>query len=87
MSISEQVLAGSLPPCVPDGLVLETPEVQGDTPLCHVDFAVAQKWLVCDETWTQTIGGTKFGGAIWRLRTDGGEYHVMTRSRVCPDTD
>lgn len=30
-------------PCVPDGLVLETPGIQGDTPLCHVDFVVAQK--------------------------------------------
>ncbi|HBC0162964.1 TPA: cytoplasmic protein, partial [Salmonella enterica subsp. indica] len=52
MRISEQVLAGTPPPCVPDGLVLETPGIQGDTPLCHVDFVVAQKWLVCDETWT-----------------------------------
>ncbi|EBF0547109.1 cytoplasmic protein [Salmonella enterica] len=58
-------------PCVPDGLVLETPGIQGDTPLFHVDFVVAQKWLVCDETWTQTVGGTEFGGAVWRQRTDG----------------
>ncbi len=43
MRISDQVLAGTPPPCVPDGLVLETPGIQGDTPLCHVDFVVAQK--------------------------------------------
>ncbi len=60
-------LAGTPPPGVPDGLVLETPGEPGDTPLCHVDFVVAQKWLVCAETWTQTVGGTEFGGAVWRL--------------------
>ncbi|HFW0767344.1 TPA: cytoplasmic protein, partial [Salmonella enterica subsp. enterica serovar Java] len=58
-------------PIVPDGLVLETPGECGDTPLCHVDFAVVQKWLVCAETWTQTVGGTEFGGAVWRLRANG----------------
>ncbi|EBI5626942.1 cytoplasmic protein [Salmonella enterica] len=63
-------LAGTPPPVVPDGLVLETPGESGDTPLCHVDFVVAQKWLVCDETWAQTVGGAEFGGAVWRLRTD-----------------
>ncbi|EJT7258902.1 cytoplasmic protein [Salmonella enterica] len=63
-------LAGTPPPVVPDGLVLETPGESGDTPLCHVDFLVAQKWVVCAETWTQTVGGTEFGGAVWRLRTD-----------------
>ncbi|EAQ5724531.1 cytoplasmic protein [Salmonella enterica subsp. enterica serovar Rubislaw] len=57
-------LAGTPPPVVPEGLVLEE---SGDTPLCHVDFVVVQKWLVCDETWTQTVGGTEFGGAVWRL--------------------
>ncbi|HFV9606221.1 TPA: hypothetical protein ACIAO0_003748 [Salmonella enterica subsp. enterica serovar Birkenhead] len=57
-------------PDVPDGLVLETPGGQGDTPLCHVDFVVAQKWLVCAETLTQTVGGTELGGAVWRLMTD-----------------
>ncbi|EMG8274991.1 cytoplasmic protein [Salmonella enterica] len=50
--------------------MLETPGESGDTPLSHVDFVVVQKWLVCDETWTQTVGGTEFGGAVWRLRTD-----------------
>ncbi|EEG7709390.1 cytoplasmic protein [Salmonella enterica] len=58
-------LAGTPPPVVPDGLVLEPPGESGDTPLCHVDFAVVQKCLVCDETWTQTVGGTEFGGAVW----------------------
>ncbi|NYL70311.1 cytoplasmic protein, partial [Salmonella enterica subsp. enterica serovar Typhimurium] len=23
----------------------------------------------CEETWTQTLGGTEFGGTVWRLRT------------------
>ncbi|EAR3991958.1 cytoplasmic protein [Salmonella enterica] len=50
--------------------MLETPGESGDTPLSHVDFVVAQKWVVCAETWTQTAGGTEFGGAVWRLRTD-----------------
>ncbi|WP_024799145.1 hypothetical protein, partial [Salmonella enterica] len=31
-------LAGTPPPIVPDGLVLETPGERGGTPLCHVDF-------------------------------------------------
>ncbi|EIX8256156.1 cytoplasmic protein [Salmonella enterica] len=60
-------LAGTPPPVVPEGLVLETPGESGDTPLSHVDFVVAQKWVVCAETWTQTVGGTEFGGAVWRL--------------------
>ncbi|HFW0074727.1 TPA: cytoplasmic protein [Salmonella enterica subsp. enterica serovar Saintpaul] len=63
-------LAGTPPPVVTDGLVLESQGESGDTPLCHVDFAVVQKWLVCAETWAQTVGGTEFGGAVWRLRTD-----------------
>ncbi|HIC3247049.1 TPA: cytoplasmic protein [Salmonella enterica] len=63
-------LEGTPPPDVPDGLVLETPGGQGDTPLCHEDFVVAQKWLVCAETLTQTVGGTELGGAVWRLMTD-----------------
>nr|AQT23929.1 CcdB toxin protein [Salmonella enterica subsp. enterica serovar Enteritidis] len=33
-----------------------------DTPLCHVDFAVVQKWLVCEETWTQTLGERSSAG-------------------------
>ncbi|ELY8421591.1 cytoplasmic protein [Salmonella enterica] len=60
-------LAGTPPPVVPEGLVLETPGESGDTPLSHVDFVVAQKWVVCAETWTQTVGGTEFGGAVWHL--------------------
>ncbi|EDN0016794.1 cytoplasmic protein [Salmonella enterica subsp. enterica serovar Poona] len=47
--------------------MLETPGERGDTPLCHVDLVVVQKWPVCDETWTQTVGGTESGGAVWRL--------------------
>ncbi|EDX7636071.1 cytoplasmic protein [Salmonella enterica] len=60
-------LVGTPPPVVPDGLVLETPGESGDTPLSHVDFAVVQKRLVCGEMWSQTVGGTEFGGAVWRL--------------------
>ncbi|EAS6426688.1 cytoplasmic protein [Salmonella enterica] len=60
-------LAGTPPPVVPDGLVLETPGEPGDTPLSHVDFAVVQKSLVCGDMWSQTVGGTEFGGAVWRL--------------------
>ncbi|EAN8042245.1 cytoplasmic protein [Salmonella enterica] len=60
-------LAGTPSPIVPDGLVLETPGESGDPPLSHVDFVVAQKWVVCAEIWTQTVGGTEFGGAVWRL--------------------
>lgn len=55
-------LAGTPSPIVPDGLVLETPGERGDTPLCHVDFAVVQKWLVCEETWTQTLGERSSAG-------------------------
>lgn len=36
-------LAGTPPPVVPDGMVLETPGESGDTPLSHVDFAVVAK--------------------------------------------
>lgn len=60
-------LAGTPAPVVPDGLVLETPGERGDTPLSHVDFAVVAKDLVCGEPWTQVVGGTEFGGAVWRL--------------------
>ncbi|HCD0607990.1 TPA: cytoplasmic protein [Salmonella enterica subsp. enterica serovar Infantis] len=60
-------LAGTPSPVVPDGLVLETPGERGDTPLCHVDFAVVAKGLVCSEEWTQVVEGTEFGGAVWRL--------------------
>ncbi|EBM3646641.1 cytoplasmic protein [Salmonella enterica] len=60
-------LAGTPPPVVPDGLVLETPGESGDTPLGHVDFAVVAKALVSEEEWTQVVGGTEFGGAVWRL--------------------
>ncbi|EGG4280409.1 hypothetical protein HKZ40_003808 [Salmonella enterica] len=37
------------------------------TPLGHVDFAVVAKRLVSEEEWTQVVGGTEFGGAVWRL--------------------
>ncbi|EDJ8986876.1 cytoplasmic protein [Salmonella enterica subsp. diarizonae] len=77
-------LAGTPAPGMPEGLVLETPGESGDTPLSHVDFAVAQKWLVCAETWTQTVGGTEFGGAVWRLAQ---EYHVTTGHPVQGDGD
>lgn len=60
-------LAGRTPPVVPDGLVLETPGEAGDTPLGHVDFAVVAKWLNCGEEWAQVVGGSEFGGAVWRL--------------------
>lgn len=60
-------LAVTLPPVVPDGLVLETPGESGDTPLSHVDFAVVAKWLTCKDEWAQVVGGTEFGGAVWRL--------------------
>lgn len=60
-------LEGTPPPVVPDGQVLETPGESGDTPLSHVDFAVVQKALVCADMWSQTVGVTEFGGAVWRL--------------------
>ena len=63
-------LSGTPAPVVPDGLVLETPGERGDTPLSHVDFAVVANSLACAETWTQTVGRTEFGGAVWRLMTD-----------------
>lgn len=75
-------LAGTPAPGMPEGLVLETPGESGDTPLSHVDFAVAQKWLACAETWTQTVGGTEFGGAVWRLTQ---EYHGTTGHPVQGD--
>ncbi|ECC9721710.1 cytoplasmic protein [Salmonella enterica] len=77
-------LAGTPAPVVPDGLVLETPGERGDTPLSHVDFAVVAKSLDCVETWTQTVGGTEFGGAVWRLSQ---EYHVTTGHPVQGDGD
>lgn len=64
-------LAGTPSPIVPDGLVLETPGECGYTPLCHVDFSVVAKGLVCSEEWTQVAGATGFGGAVWRLIPDG----------------
>lgn len=60
-------LAGTPVPGIHDGMVLETPGERGDTPLSHVDFAVVQKWLIQAEEWTQTVGGTEFGGTEWRL--------------------
>ncbi len=60
-------LAGTPTPVVPDGLVLETPGERGDTPLSHVDFVVVAKDLVCSGEWMQVVGGTEFGGAVWRL--------------------
>ncbi|EBZ6267870.1 cytoplasmic protein [Salmonella enterica subsp. enterica serovar Oranienburg] len=77
-------LAGTPAPGVPDGLALETPGESGDTPLSHVDFAVVKKWLVCAETWTQTVGGTEFGGAVWRLDQ---EEHVTAEPPVQGDGD
>lgn len=43
-------LAGSPAPEFSDGVVLETPGESGDTPLSHVDFTVARKWLVAGRT-------------------------------------
>lgn len=63
-------LAGTPAPVVPDGMVLETPRDPGDTPLSHVDFAVVAKWLACEEEWAQVVGGTEFGGAVWRMAPD-----------------
>ncbi|HBC0336424.1 TPA: cytoplasmic protein [Salmonella enterica subsp. enterica serovar Napoli] len=60
-------LTGTPAPVVPDGLVLETPGERGDTPLSHVDFAVVAKSLACSDEWSQVVGGTEFGGAVWRL--------------------
>ncbi|MEX8624188.1 cytoplasmic protein [Salmonella enterica] len=77
-------LAGTPPPVVPDGLVLETPGEAGDTPLSHVDFAVVAKSLVCAETWTQVAGCTEFGGAVWRLAQ---EDHVIAGHPVQGDGD
>lgn len=59
--------SGTPVPGIPDGMVLETPGERGDTPLSHVDFAVVEKFLICGESWTQTVGGTEFGGTEWRL--------------------
>ncbi|EAT0258319.1 cytoplasmic protein [Salmonella enterica] len=77
-------LAGTPPPVVPDGLVLETPGESGDTPLSHVDFAVVAKSLVCAETWTQVAGCTEFGGTVWRLAQ---EDHVTAGHPVQADGD
>lgn len=63
-------LGGTPSPVVSDGLVLETPGERGDTPLCHVDFAVVAKDLVCSEEWTQVVRTTESGGAVWRLVPD-----------------
>ncbi|HHN6585465.1 TPA: cytoplasmic protein [Escherichia coli] len=71
-------LAGTPSPVVPDGLVLETPGERGDTPLCHVDFAVVAKGLVCSEAWTQVVGTTEFGGAVWRLVPDAQIFSVSS---------
>lgn len=71
-------LAGTPSPVVPDGLVLETPGERGDTPLCHVDFAVVAKGLVCSEEWTQIVGTTEFGGAVWRLVPDAQIFSVSS---------
>lgn len=58
-------LAGTPFPAVPDGLILETPGEREDTPICHVDFAVVEKWLHCSEKWKQTVRGTEFCGIVW----------------------
>lgn len=71
-------LAGTPSPVVPDGLVLETPGELGDTPVCHVDFAVVAKGLVCSEEWTQVVGTTEFGGAVWRLVPDAQIFSVSS---------
>lgn len=71
-------LSGTPSPVVPDGLVLETPGERGDTPLCHVDFAVVAKGLVRSEEWTQVVGTTEFGGAVWRLVPDAQIFSVLS---------
>lgn len=71
-------LAGTPSPVVPDGLVLETPGECGDTPLCHVDFSVVAKGLVCSEEWTQVVGANEFGGAVWRLVPDAQIFSVSS---------
>ncbi|ELD4018931.1 cytoplasmic protein [Salmonella enterica] len=75
-------LAGTPPPVVPDGLVLETPGEPGDTPLSHVDFVVAQKWLFCGDMWSQTVGDIEFGGTVWRLAQ---EYRRASETPVPGD--
>lgn len=60
-------LAGTPAPVVPDGMVLETPGERGDTPLSHVDFSVVAKNLACSDEWSQVVGGSEFGGAVWRM--------------------
>ncbi|PHH11225.1 cytoplasmic protein, partial [Morganella morganii] len=47
-----------------------TPGERGDTPLSHVDFAVVAKSLACSDEWSQVVGGTEFGGAVWRMAPD-----------------
>lgn len=75
-------LAGTPAPGMPDGLVLETPGAQDDTPISHVDFAVMAKRLVCAETWSQVAGCTEFGGTLWRLAR---EEHVTAGHPVQAD--
>ncbi|ECD9517860.1 cytoplasmic protein [Salmonella enterica subsp. diarizonae] len=71
-------LAGTPAPEFPDGFVLETPGESGDTPLSHVDFAVARKWLVRGEDWTQIAGATEFGGTVWRAAPETGPSDSST---------
>ncbi|ECU9164086.1 TPA: cytoplasmic protein [Salmonella enterica] len=77
-------LSGTPVPEFPDGFVLETPGESGDTPLSHVDFAVARKWLVRSEDWSQIAGATEFGGTVWCLAQ---EYHVTADHPVLGDGD
>lgn len=77
-------LSGTPAPEFPDGFVLETPGESGDTPLSHVDFAVARKWLVRSGDWSQIAGATEFGGSVWLLAR---EYQVYADCPVQGDGD
>lgn len=63
--------AGTPPPGMPDGYVLESADQREDTPLTHIDFSIMAPRLVRTETWSQVAGREEFGGETWRLQPDG----------------
>lgn len=63
--------AGTPPPGIPDGYVLESADQREDTPLTHIDFSIIASRLVCTETWSQVAGREEFGGETWHLQPDG----------------
>lgn len=55
---------------IPDGYVLESPDMRDDVILSHTDFLSVEKRLVETGTREQAVGFLVFGGSTRMLRPD-----------------